>query len=68
MNFKLDALLPDKTNLSPLSKINFPARKLAESFAGIGKLLTISVVTATPTTLLWCDNETSYEDAPIFAT
>ncbi len=52
MNFKLDALLPDKTNLSPLSKTNFPARRFAVSFAEIGYCFNISVVTATPTTLL----------------
>ena len=59
MNFKFVPLLPDSTNLSPLSNTNFPARRFAVSFAEIGYSFNISVVTATPTTLLWCDNETS---------
>lgn len=45
-NFKLDALLPDKYNLSPDSKINFPVSKFTVSLNGIGKALNNSVSTA----------------------
>ena len=54
MNFKPELVLPLTEIVSPVSKTSLPERTFAVSFPGIGKSLTISVVTVTPpTALLW---------------
>jgi hypothetical protein len=59
INLMFDALSARICKTSPVSRINLPNKRFAESFAGIGKSFTISVVTAIPVVdVLLCERET----------
>lgn len=58
-------LLADKVITSPVSRINLPWIRLAESLEDTGKSFTISVVTAIPAVVLWWEKETVWVSFPI---